>query len=93
MLGVVAIWGSNYVIVKASLEAFEPLAFMALRFGLAALAMGALLLWREGMLARPRRAPHAGAGVGRGVDPGRRVRQPSALKPPGARRTRSTLSA
>jgi drug/metabolite transporter (DMT)-like permease len=48
MLGVVLIWGSNYVIVKASLEAFPPLAFMALRFSLAALAMLVLLLWREG---------------------------------------------
>ncbi|MBF5041012.1 DMT family transporter [Aggregicoccus sp. 17bor-14] len=48
MLGVVLVWGSNYVIVKASLDAFAPLAFMALRFSLAAFAMLALLLWREG---------------------------------------------
>lgn len=54
ILLVVVIWGTNYTVVKESLKAFPPLAFMAVRFGLAALAMGALLLWVEGWKPLPR---------------------------------------
>lgn len=45
---VICVWGTNYVVVKQSLDAFPPLAFMALRFGLAAAAMLGVLLWLEG---------------------------------------------
>ena len=45
---VICVWGTNYVVVKQSLDAFPPLAFMALRFGLAAAAMLVVLLWLEG---------------------------------------------
>jgi drug/metabolite transporter (DMT)-like permease len=51
---VVVIWGTNYTIVKEALDSIPALAFMALRFGLAALAMG-VLLWRlEGWKPLPR---------------------------------------
>lgn len=48
MLAVVVIWGTNYTVVKESMDAMPALAFMSLRFALAALAMGALMLWLEG---------------------------------------------
>lgn len=54
MLAVVLIWGTNYTVVKESMEAIPALAFMSLRFGLAALAMGALMLWFEGWKPLPR---------------------------------------
>lgn len=54
ILAVVVIWGTNYTLVKEALGAFPPLAFMALRFGVATLAMGALLLWFEGWKPLPR---------------------------------------
>lgn len=54
MLAVVVIWGTNYTVVKESMEAIPALAFMSLRFALAALAMGALLLWFEGWKPLPR---------------------------------------
>ncbi|WP_224248909.1 DMT family transporter [Hyalangium gracile] len=51
---VVVIWGTNYTVVKEALDAIPALAFMSLRFGLAALAMG-VLLWRlEGWKPLPR---------------------------------------
>jgi drug/metabolite transporter (DMT)-like permease len=54
LLSVVVIWGTNYTVVKEALDTIPALAFMALRFGLAALAMGALLLWLEGWKPLPR---------------------------------------
>lgn len=54
ILAVVVIWGTNYTVVKEALSTFPPLAFMALRFGLAAVAMGALLLAVEGWTPLPR---------------------------------------
>jgi drug/metabolite transporter (DMT)-like permease len=54
MLTVVVIWGTNYTVIKEALDTFPAMAFMALRFGLAALTMGALLLWLEGLKPMPR---------------------------------------
>ncbi len=54
ILSVVVIWGTNYTVVKESLSAFPPLAFMALRFVLAAVAMGAVLLALEGWKPLPK---------------------------------------
>lgn len=51
---VVVVWGTNYTVVKEALETIPALAFMSLRFGLAAVAMGALLLWLEGWKPLPR---------------------------------------
>lgn len=40
LLGVMVIWGGNYAVVKTALTAFHPLVFAALRFAIAAIAMG-----------------------------------------------------
>ncbi|MGZ3458951.1 MAG: DMT family transporter [Archangium sp.] len=54
LLFVVVIWGTNYTVVKEALGSFPPLAFMALRFGLAAVAMAVVLHTREGWKPLPR---------------------------------------
>ena len=54
ILCVVVIWGTNYTVVKGALDFMPPLAFMSLRFGVAALAMGGLLLSVEGWKPLPR---------------------------------------
>ncbi len=54
IVGVVIVWGSNYTVVKEAMDTLPPLAFMSLRFTLAALAMGALLLGIEGWKPLPR---------------------------------------
>ncbi|MFP2910915.1 DMT family transporter [Pyxidicoccus sp. 3LFB2] len=48
IIGVVIVWGTNYTVVKEALGTIPPLAFMSLRFAIAALAMGALLWAVEG---------------------------------------------
>ncbi|NBD13108.1 MULTISPECIES: DMT family transporter [Corallococcus] len=48
MIAVVVIWGTNYTLVKDALDGMPPRAFMALRFALAALAMGGVLWAVEG---------------------------------------------
>lgn len=53
MIAVVVIWGTNYTLVKDALEGMPPRAFMALRFGLAALAMGLVLGAVEGWKPMP----------------------------------------
>lgn len=53
MLAVVVVWGTNYTLVKDALEGMPPRAFMALRFGLAALAMGLVLGAVEGWKPMP----------------------------------------
>jgi drug/metabolite transporter (DMT)-like permease len=64
MLAVVVIWGTNYTVVKEALDAMPALAFMSLRFALAALAMGVLLLWLEGWKPLPRATFLRLAGLG-----------------------------
>ena len=39
LLGVAIIWGANFVVIKAAVTEFQPLAFTALRFGLATLLL------------------------------------------------------
>ena len=51
---VVIIWGTNYTVVKEALGSFPPLAFMALRFAIAAAAMAVVLHTREGWKPLPR---------------------------------------
>nr|WP_211193942.1 DMT family transporter [Pyxidicoccus fallax] len=55
IIGVVIIWGTNYTVVKEALGVIPPLAFMSLRFAIAAVAMGALLWLVEGWKPLPRR--------------------------------------
>lgn len=56
LLATMALWGANLPVVKLLLERLEPMAVSALRIGLAALAMVALLLWqrRPAAALRPR---------------------------------------
>jgi drug/metabolite transporter (DMT)-like permease len=54
LLTVIVIWGTNYTVVKEALDAFPPLAFMALRFALASGAMALVLHTREGFKPLPR---------------------------------------
>jgi drug/metabolite transporter (DMT)-like permease len=51
---VVIIWGTNYTVVKEALGSFPPLAFMAVRFAIAAVAMAVVLHLREGWKPLPR---------------------------------------
>ena len=46
MLGAVVIWGLNFTVVKLAIQDFSPMAFNALRFGLATVVMLAILGWR-----------------------------------------------
>jgi drug/metabolite transporter (DMT)-like permease len=55
IIGVVIVWGTNYTVVKEALATIPALAFMSLRFTVAALAMGALLLAVEGWKPLPRK--------------------------------------
>lgn len=53
MLLVVLIWGANFSIAKMALHEIPPLAFVAIRFGVASVLLTLLLRWREGSLAPP----------------------------------------
>jgi drug/metabolite transporter (DMT)-like permease len=48
LLSTILIWGTNYTVVKGAMSEVPPLAFLSLRFALAALAMGGVLLAVEG---------------------------------------------
>lgn len=54
MLFVVLVWGANFAIVKASLAHIPPLAFTALRFGVASVLILFIVSLREGRLEPPR---------------------------------------
>ncbi|MDX2033633.1 MAG: DMT family transporter [Blastocatellia bacterium] len=45
---VILVWGANFAVVKAAMNELPPLPFSAIRFGLATVALMALLRWREG---------------------------------------------
>ncbi|MGH7632039.1 MAG: DMT family transporter [Gemmatimonadales bacterium] len=53
MLLVTLIWGANFTVMKLGLQAMPPLAYTAVRFGVACLLLWALLRWREGRVAIP----------------------------------------
>lgn len=46
LVGITVVWGLTFALVKRSLDQVEPFTFMAWRFGLAALAMGAIAVPR-----------------------------------------------
>jgi drug/metabolite transporter (DMT)-like permease len=54
LLAIIFIWGTNYTVVKESLDAIPAPAFMALRFALAAVAMAVVLHVQEGWKPLPR---------------------------------------
>jgi drug/metabolite transporter (DMT)-like permease len=43
LLGMVLVWGTNFAVVKRTLDAFQPLAFNGLRFAIASLFVAAVL--------------------------------------------------
>ena len=47
LLGITIIWGTTFVIIKDALGSVGPLTFLALRFGLAALALSVLFVTRR----------------------------------------------
>ena len=47
LIGVAAVWGLTFVMVKEALDAAGPLTFLAARFTLAALLLAPLLLARR----------------------------------------------
>jgi drug/metabolite transporter (DMT)-like permease len=47
LIGLMAIWGANFVVVKAAVTQFLPLAFTALRFALAGLVLLAVLIFNR----------------------------------------------
>lgn len=51
----VLVWGVNFAVVKDALEAFDPLAFNALRFAIASAFVFAVLRWTEGGVGLPDR--------------------------------------
>jgi drug/metabolite transporter (DMT)-like permease len=53
MLLVVLIWGANFSVVKGTLAQIPPLAFTALRFTIAALALSLVLRLHEGRIEAP----------------------------------------
>lgn len=57
------IWGVNYIVIKAALEVFSPLAFNAVRFALAATAIGTIA-WGTGSRRPASRALLRLAGLG-----------------------------
>lgn len=54
LLLVVTIWGFNFSVSKWALGQFPPLAFTAIRFGMASILLAAVLRWSEGPLELPR---------------------------------------
>ncbi len=53
-LGVMVLWGANFIVVKAANTQIPPVSFAMLRFGIAALLLLAILRWREGGISIPR---------------------------------------
>ena len=48
-LAVVAVWGTNFVVIKAALDTLPPLLLATLRFGLAMLVAGERLRGHQGL--------------------------------------------
>jgi drug/metabolite transporter (DMT)-like permease len=55
MLGITLCWAGNFVVIKAAIAEVPPITLSCLRFGLAGLALLAVLRWREGSVGLPRR--------------------------------------
>lgn len=54
MLAVMVAWAGNFIVVKGAIAVLPPVAFTSLRYGLAAIALLALLRWTEGAIRLPR---------------------------------------
>jgi drug/metabolite transporter (DMT)-like permease len=64
VLGVMVLWGGNFIVVKSAVAVLPPVGFTFLRFILASVTLLALLRWREGSIGMPRRDLLAIMGLG-----------------------------
>jgi drug/metabolite transporter (DMT)-like permease len=64
LLGVMVLWGANFIVVKSALVALPPVGFTFLRFTIASVTLLLLLRWREGSIGLPRRDLVAICGLG-----------------------------
>lgn len=64
VLGVMVLWGGNFIVVKSAVAVLPPVGFTFLRFVLASVTLLALLRWREGSIGLPRRDLLAIMGLG-----------------------------
>jgi drug/metabolite transporter (DMT)-like permease len=54
VLGIMAFWAGNFIVVKGAISIVPPVGFTFLRYSLAAVSLLALLRWREGAIRLPR---------------------------------------
>ena len=48
------VWAANFIVVKDALSVLPPVGFTMLRYGLASIALLAILRWTEGRISFPR---------------------------------------
>jgi drug/metabolite transporter (DMT)-like permease len=58
------VWAANFIVVKSAVAVLPPVGFTFLRFAIASATLMALLRWREGSIALPRRDLGAMIGLG-----------------------------
>jgi drug/metabolite transporter (DMT)-like permease len=58
------VWAANFIVVKSAVAVLPPVGFTFLRFAIASVTLMALLRWREGSIALPRRDLGAMIGLG-----------------------------
>ncbi|HET7030615.1 MAG TPA: DMT family transporter, partial [Candidatus Limnocylindrales bacterium] len=64
VLVVMVLWAANFIVVKSAVAVLPPVGFTFLRFAIASVTLMALLRWREGSVALPRRDLLGMAGLG-----------------------------
>ena len=64
VLVVMVLWAANFIVVKSAVGVLPPVGFTFLRFVIASVTLLALLRWREGSIALPRRDFLAICGLG-----------------------------
>jgi len=64
VLVVMVLWAANFIVVKSAVAVLPPVGFTFLRFAIASATLMALLRWREGSIAMPRRDLLGMAGLG-----------------------------
>jgi drug/metabolite transporter (DMT)-like permease len=64
VVGVMVLWGGNFIVVKSAVAALPPVGFTFLRFALASVTLLVLLRLREGSIGLPRRDLLAIGGLG-----------------------------
>ncbi|HEX3428639.1 MAG TPA: DMT family transporter [Candidatus Limnocylindrales bacterium] len=64
LVGVMVLWGANFIVVKSALLVLPPVGFTFLRFAIASATLLVLLRWREGTMGLPRRDLVAICGLG-----------------------------